>query len=1433
MADYFDDRAQEVSGDEDDESVDEETGEPRKKQSDTNGVNGHLEDSSEEEDDDDEDAEREVREGFIVDEEEEEERRRRKKKHKRPREVPELDEDDLDLELGELGDSFVEEPSRFKRLKRGHRDEGRDINEIFDDDDEDDDLRTRGQVGEFDDFIEEDDRGEDGELLDDLEVRRRPQKGPSGMSSLQYAGMDEADIEDMRAAFGDGTEYDWALELQEAAEDDTLDPEKELELKDVFEPSQLAERMLTDADQLIRQTDIPERFQILRKPFTKLDLTPEEAADRAKQETAYVSDMMLRKKRLDPEHVQPFRDLVSHILKFLNEENYEVPFIVQNRKDYLIHAVKVPIYPPPPEPEINYEVKATKLLQQADLWEILDLDLKFRALDEKRSAVKRTYQSLKTFMDLSDDVVDDLLPVAETTEEVQDLQDYINFQYSAQLKDIAATQPEVDGIQKRSKSLVGVFERLRAAQAYNVVKGFGITADSFAQSALEPSRRGYTDDPTERPDDMADRCIDEDYPTGVLVLKAAKAMFAEELTMSPRMKKLIRRTYFTESHFDCYRTDKGLRKIDEDHPYYEFKYLRGQSLANALRRPDLFLQMLKAEREGLIEVQFRLDNENRFKQNLAKILESDNFSEVADAWNSLRREVLDTALRKLQKPIIRQVKENLRTECENALARLCKDELYKKLDQAPYKPKDVPLGGEPRVLAVTNGGGSGSGGGNRDTIFWAAVEDSGRLMENGKFTDFRVGNAEKGIPDGKDVRHFVDLVERRSPDVIAISGFTPETRALYKDLQAVCEKYRLVSAEYTDENDNPVKDPLEVIMVNDEVARLYHTSDRSSLEHPGLPPLAKYCVAIARYLQSPLKEYVSLGRDLHSISFHPQQDLVPQEKLLKHLEVAIIDIVNMTGVRINDAVVDPYLANLLPYVCGLGPRKAASMIQAVNRNGGLVSSRQELVGDPESGKHQAVTAHVWANCASFLIVEYDEHEPTSEYLDSTRIHPEDYDLARKIAADGLELDEEDITAEQEEYGLSGVVRRMVREDKQDTLNLLVLEMYADQLEKIFHSKKRATLETIRAELLVPFEELRPEIAPMSTNEMFTMLTGETKDSLTEGMIVPVSVRKTFSDHIEVKLDCGIEGTIPEIEFPSGIGNGGTEARQVYHPHQIIQARLNFLERRRLTATLSLREDAIRRGYHKDIERMPGEWDDRQEEQDRRETMKRKEEVTGHIQRVIKHPLFRPFNAAQAEEFLGPQSRGDCVIRPSSKGLDHLAVTWKVSDNVFQHIDVLELDKENEFSVGRLLKVAGKYSYSDLDELIVNHVKAMAKKVDEIMTDERYQGGSKAETGKLQLENPVTIYRRSSLIPRTEKWLNAYMEANPRRSMYAFCINREFPGYFLLCFKASQAAKQSNWPVKIVPNAFQLQKNDYPTMMALKNGFKTLVQAQQANARRAY
>ena len=390
-----------------------------------------------------------------------------------------------------------------------------------------------------------------------------------------------------------------------------------------------------------------------------------------------------------------------------------------------------------------------------------------------------------------------------------------------------------------------IFERIRNGKVYGLVRAFGISADAFAQNALKKEgRRQYTEDPTERPDDMADseRILDPpDYSSGVQCLRAAKAMFAEEISLSPKMRKVMRQAYYMNGVIECFRTEKGLRKIDEQHPYYEFKYLRNQQLSDIARQPDLFLRMLKAEEEGLVDVKVRLQNHENFKNRLYGDLESDNESEVADAWNRERREALDMALLKLDKIMTRGVKENMKTECENQVAKTCRDEFAKKLDQAPYKPKGMILGTVPRVLALSNGTGTFG----KEAICWASVHDDGRVLENGKFVDLTLGDPERGTENGPDVGKLVALVKHRRPDVIGDSGFSTETRKLYKQIEDIVESKELRGSEYEDKDGNERTDKLEVVIVNDEVARLYQTSERANLEHPGFAPLTKYCVALA------------------------------------------------------------------------------------------------------------------------------------------------------------------------------------------------------------------------------------------------------------------------------------------------------------------------------------------------------------------------------------------------------------------------------------------------------------------------------------------------------------------------------------------------------------------------------------------------------------
>ncbi|KAH6899668.1 transcription elongation factor SPT6 [Thelonectria olida] len=1380
--------------DEDDDSFDEEEVNNRRRRQ------PRIEDSSEEEeDDDDEEEARKIREGFIVDEDEEEEQEEEggdsdadvrhvvKRKRDRDRDQEEqLDEDDLEL----IGEQFGERPkpqpqSQFKRLKRGHRDEDnrrnerRGLEEIFSDDDEEvADQRPygrRAQADEFEDFIEEDypeDEAERIRQLEDAEVARPRDRGVG--SVVDTTGLDKDALDDMEAIFGNGEDYEWALQLEEEEEDRERE-EQTIELKDVFEPSQLKEKLLTDEDNEIRFTDEPERFQIDRKAFKNLQLS----AEQFREEARWIANQLWPKKGLSPDLQVTFGKAVGKVLEFFIVDEVEVPYVFQHRKDYLLNTRKTrnPNRDDPDAPE--YVISADKLLNQDDLWRILELDIKFRSFVEKRNSLEKTYENLKS-LEVQDSIIEQLIPEATTMEELQDLLDYLHFQYGPQLKDLAALSGNVSQT-KRPGSKSNLLERVRQGKAYTFVRAYGITADQLAKNALRQGKKVTPDDDAQYPMDLADSLVDNNFSTGDQVINAARQMYAEELCASPYMRKHFRNSYYQAAEISCRRTDKGLRRIDDTHPYYEIKYVQNQAIADLVHQPDLFLKMMKAEEEGLVEIKLAMPPRYEFRRQLYQEFESENFSDRAEQWREERKKVLELAYPKLEKIVAKNVKEVIRTFCQDEVLKMCREEYAKRLDQAPYKPNGMILGTTPRVLVLSNGMGDAA----RDPICWAWVEEDGRVLEQGKF-----GNLAR---DERQREDFVELVQRRRPDVIGVSGWSADTHKLVRDIETLVSEKSLMGPEFDDPDAGDYRtEPLEVIVVNDEVARLYKDSPRANAEHPSLNPITKYCIALARYMQNPMKEYAALGKDVVSLSFHPCQNLLPAEKLTKYLESAMVDMVNLCGVDINEAMTDSYTANLLPYVSGLGPRKATSVIKAINANGGAVNTRDELVGDPDSGKLPVVGPRVWNNCASFLYIIYDATNPSSDPLDNTRVHPEDYELGRKMAADALELDEEDVKAETDENGPGAIVRKLFKQDEQEKVNELVLEEYAEQLETNYSQRKRATLETIRAEFLNQFEELRRNFGILTASEIFTIFTGETKSTLCDGMIVPVNVRMVKDDFAILKLDCGIEGRVESHE----VSHRGS-IKDVLSQGQTAQAKILDINYKDFMAKMSMREEALRIPYKKPIPYDHDGWDYALEAADKEE-LREKDSTTGRTQRVVKHPNFKPFNSTQAEEFLGSQPLGEVIIRPSSKGNDHLAITWKVADGVYQHIDVLEMQKETEFSVGKLLRVGGKYTYSDLDELIVEHVKAMARKVEELMRHDKYQDRSRGET---------------------EKWLTTYIDANPNRSAYAFCIDPKHPGYFWLCFKASRSAKVIGIPIRAIPQGFELKGYQYPDMRALCNGFK--------------
>jgi len=56
---------------------------------------------------------------------------------------------------------------------------------------------------------------------------------------------------------------------------------------------------------------------------------------------------------------------------------------------------------------------------------------------------------------------------------------------------------------------------------------------------------------------------------------------------------------------------------------------------------------------------------------------------------------------------------------------------------------------------------------------------------------------------------------------------------------------------------------------------------------------------------------------------------------------------------------------------------------------------------------------------------------------------------------------------------------------------------------------------------------------------------------------------------------------------------------------------------------------------------------------------------------------------------------------------------------------------------------GQREFSDLDELIVNHVKAMARKVEELMAHDKYKAETPAQLGASTYLQPSLIYQKKN------------------------------------------------------------------------------------------
>ena len=176
------------------------------------------------------------------------------------------------------------------------------------------------------------------------------------------------------------------------------------------------------------------------------------------------------------------------------------------------------------------------------------------------------------------------------------------------------------------------------------------------------------------------------------------------------------------------------------------------------------------------------------------------------------------------------------------------------------------------------------------------------------------------------------------------------------------------------------KKDVQVFVVNEAGASIYSASPVGREEFPQYDVTVRGAVSIGRRLMDPLAELVKI--DPKSIGVGQYQHDVNQKKLKDSLTRIVESAVNSVGVNVNTA--GKYL---LQYISGIGPHLAENIVNYRKENGKFLE-RKDLKKVPKLGEK------AFEQCAGFLRIP-DSSNP----LDNTAVHPENYDLVNSIAND--------------------------------------------------------------------------------------------------------------------------------------------------------------------------------------------------------------------------------------------------------------------------------------------------------------------------------------------------------------------------------------------------------------------------------------------------
>ena len=470
------------------------------------------------------------------------------------------------------------------------------------------------------------------------------------------------------------------------------------------------------------------------------------------------------------------------------------------------------------------------------------------------------------------------------------------------------------------------------------------------------------------------------------------------------------------------------------------------------------LALNRGEKEGFLKVNITVDLSAAVAE-IEKIYINGK-NEYADI---VKEAIADSYTRLIHPSLDTEIRNNLTDMANEGAIKLFGDNLRQLLLVPPVKDK-VCLALDP---------------GYRTGCKMAVVDATGKVLE--------VGVVYMTLPNhNKDIakKTLKSVIKKHNVDIISIGNgtATKETEMFVASLIKELDK------------------KISYMVVSEAGASVYSASKLAAAEFPDYDVSLRSAVSIARRLQDPLAELVKI--DPKSIGVGQYQHDMPKARLEESLDGVVEYCVNTVGVDLNTAS-----APLLERVSGLNKTTAKNIV-AYREENGRFTKRNQLM------KVSKLGPKAFMMCAGFLRIP-----GAKDKLDSSSVHPESYDIAKKLlAAVGYTTDD---------IGTDRI--KNLAEDAEK----IGIEKLANQLEAGV-----PTLKDIIAELIKPGRDMRDDLpSPLLREDVLDMadlkpgmqLKGTVRNVIDFGAFVDIGVHQDGLVHLSQICDRYIRHPSEEVK----------------------------------------------------------------------------------------------------------------------------------------------------------------------------------------------------------------------------------------------------------------------------------------------------------------